>query len=52
MPIMTPFHAVLTAHEISHYTYAHDRLVAAFASANIKVYPYQVAGGGAIRLAV
>ena len=40
---MTPFHAILTAHEISSYAHAHDRLVAAFASANIEVYPYQVA---------
>ncbi|GHU95569.1 hypothetical protein FACS1894208_08610 [Clostridia bacterium] len=43
MPTMTPFHAVLTAHEISHYVRTSDRLVAAFASANIEVYPYQVA---------
>jgi hypothetical protein len=41
--MMTPFHAALTAHEISYYARATDRLVAAFASANIEVYPYQIA---------
>jgi SNF2 family DNA or RNA helicase len=41
--MMTQFHALLTAQDISNYVRTADRLVAAFASANIEVYPYQIA---------
>lgn len=40
---MTPFHALYTARELSTYTRNADRLVAAYASSNIEVYPYQIA---------
>lgn len=42
MPI-TPFHAYYKAKTLSRYAYGHEKLIAAFASANIEIFPYQVA---------
>jgi hypothetical protein len=40
---MSPFHALYTAHELSRYAYGAERLIPAFASSEIEVYPYQIA---------
>ncbi|MDR1410415.1 MAG: DEAD/DEAH box helicase [Oscillospiraceae bacterium] len=42
MPL-SPFHALYTARELSSYAHSADRLVAAYASSDIEVYPYQIA---------
>lgn len=40
---MSPFHALYTARELSNYARNADRLVSAYASSDIEVYPYQIA---------
>ena len=40
---MSPFHAMYTARQLSEYNRGADRLVPAYASSNIEVYPYQIA---------
>lgn len=39
----TPFHAMLTARQLSEYAAGVDRLVPAYASSDIEIYPYQIA---------
>ena len=40
---MTPFHALYAATELRKHTHGADRLLPALASANIEVYPFQIA---------
>lgn len=40
---MTPFHATYTARQLAAYTFGAERLIPAYASSNIEVYPYQIA---------
>lgn len=40
---MSPFHAMYTARQLSEYAYGGDRLIPAYASSDIEVYPYQIA---------
>ena len=40
---MTPFHAFYTATELRKHTWGADRLLPALVSANIEVYPFQIA---------
>ncbi|GHU94896.1 helicase SNF2 [Clostridia bacterium] len=40
---LSPFHALYTARTLSEYAFGQDRLVPAYASSEIEVYPYQVA---------
>ena len=40
---MSPFHALYTARELSSYARNADRLVTAYASSDIEIYPYQIA---------
>jgi hypothetical protein len=40
---LSPFHALYTARELSAYAHGTDRLVPAYASSDIEVYPYQIA---------
>lgn len=39
----TPFHAMCTARQLTEYAQGADRLVPAYASSDIEVYPYQIA---------
>lgn len=39
----TPFHAMYTARQLSEYTAGVNRLIPAYASSDIEVYPYQIA---------
>lgn len=39
----TPFHAMYTARQLSEFAHGADRLVPAYASSDIEVYPYQIA---------
>jgi hypothetical protein len=39
----SPFHAMVTARQLSEYAASADRLVSAYASSNIEVFPYQIA---------
>ena len=40
---LSPFHAMYKARELANYAYGRDRLVPVFASADIEIYPYQIA---------
>lgn len=41
--LKTPFHAMYEARQLSEYAASNHRLIPAYASSDIKVYPYQVA---------
>jgi len=41
--VATPFHAYYKARQLSSYTFGQDKLLPAFASADIEIYPYQIA---------
>lgn len=40
---LSPFHAMCTARELASFSHGAERLVPAYASANIEIYPYQIA---------
>lgn len=40
---LSPFHAIYMAHELSVFAHGADRLIPAYASANIEIFPYQIA---------
>lgn len=40
---LSPFHAMYIARQISEYAYGADRLIPAYASSNIEIFPYQIA---------
>ena len=39
----TPFHAMYTAQQLAEFSHGADRLVPAYASSDIEIYPYQIA---------
>lgn len=39
----TPFHALYTAQQLAEYAFGAERLIPAFASSNMEIYPYQIA---------
>lgn len=41
--IQTPFHAYITARELSGYSFGKDRLLSVLAASDIEVFPYQIA---------
>jgi len=43
--VMSPFHAMYAARQLAEFSHGTDRLIPAYASSDIEIYPYLIAAG-------